>query len=191
MVAAGWDSSPDPAGTIQVQKTWKKRAGQSVEARLCLRTRTSPLRTRPCSVTAPRPLSGCRETSPGYAHRLDPVPWVKDKCLSEHLVCLFCHVLLLRSCDYLARGQLTCVTCQTVYLFRQRGIFLVNLMVDEMCQTGPSCSVFHKQQIHVIKDKIKIFLLCILIFICIILKPDKMIVWRNNTVTFRVKHPCT
>lgn len=63
------------------QEPWKKRAGKSSKARLCLRTRTSPLRTRPCSATAPHPLPGCREKSPGYAHRLDPVPSAKGKCL--------------------------------------------------------------------------------------------------------------
>ena len=87
MVTAGWGSPTDPEGTVPASNTeepWKQRGGQSVQVRsLCLRTWTSPLATRPCSLTAPRPSPGCREMSPGGAHR-----WRGNwKCRCEFHVC--------------------------------------------------------------------------------------------------------
>lgn len=102
MVTAGWGPPrADPAGAIQVEKKhqpWRRRAGPSVEARLCSRTRTSPQRTRPCSVTDPRPLPGCGRRSPGYAHRSDAVPAARGKCPGAFLVCqvLMGYLLLIR-----------------------------------------------------------------------------------------------
>lgn len=53
-------------------KPWEWRRGRIVDVRSCLRTQTSPQRTRPCSLTAPRPLADCGAASPGDVHRSDP-----------------------------------------------------------------------------------------------------------------------
>lgn len=147
----------DPAGANQVEKKpepWRRRAGPSVEARLCSRTQTSPQRTRPCSVTAPRPSPGCRRRSPGYAHRSDAVPAARGKCPGAFLVCqvLMGYLLLIRCWGIFGLRSGNIHHLSQVDLPRQRKYHRwFGITQKECLQVQSSYSVFHIQQIYVWK----------------------------------------